>query len=248
MIRTLEDAFWHMHAGLVRQAPGSDASTEHLLELASLPDTARHALDIGCGPGRSALVLAQHGLEVTAIDTEDSFLTQLKQSAREQDLEQLVTPERVSMFAIPYADSSFDVIWSEGAAYIAGWDNALEGWQHLLRPDGKLILTECCWLTDAPSIAVRAFWDEGYPTMLTVPQAVEHANTRGYTVEATYILPDRDWWDEYYTPLQQRINDNKDSDNTLLQEVIASEQREINLRKTYPSEYGYVGFVLSRTS
>ena len=84
--------------------------------------------------------------------------------------------------------------------------------------------------------------------MLTAYQAANIAEQLGFTVEATYTLPDSDWWDEYYTPLQARFEQLKNSGNPAIHEVIAMETTEINLRKKYGSEYGYVGFVLSQNA
>lgn len=243
MTPEIEAAFWRIHTDLPRQAPGSDDSTQKLLDLANVPAGAT-ALDIGCGAGRSALVLAQHGLQVTAIDTEPRLLDELNATAKERGLADRITTEQISMFAMPYPNASFDLIWSEGAAYIAGWGNALRDWRRLLKPGGRVVLTECCWLTDTPSPEAREFWHEGYPTMLTAEQAVTVAETLGFTVDATYTLPDSDWWDEYYTPLQARFEQLEDSGDPAIHEVIAMETTEINLRKKYASEYGYVGFVL----
>lgn len=67
----LDEAFWKIHEGLPRQAPGSDVTTQTLYNLAGKPKG--KALDIGCGPGRSALVLAKHGMHVTAVDTYQLF-------------------------------------------------------------------------------------------------------------------------------------------------------------------------------
>ena len=38
------------------------------------------------------------------------------------------------------------------------------------------------------------------------------------------------------------------SSDPALQEIIFAEKQEIELRKSYPTEYGYVGFVLSRAA
>lgn len=243
-----EKAFWHIHKGLPRQAPGSDASTRRLLELAKLPRTNMSIIDIGCGPGRSALVLAKNGFSVTAIDTSSLLLDELRSSVDAEELGNSITIESASMFESPYSDSSFDIIWSEGAAYIAGWESAIRSWQRLLRPGGKMILTECCWLTSMPSAATRHFWSKGYPTMLTVQQAITLAQKNKLTVEATYILPDSDWWNEYYTPIERRLEEHGGSSDPALQEIIFAEKQEIELRKSYPTEYGYVGFVLSRAA
>ncbi|WP_240325275.1 hypothetical protein [Amycolatopsis thermalba] len=54
----MTEAFFALFHGLPRQGPGSDATTLRLLELAApLPERPR-VLDLGCGPGRSALLLA----------------------------------------------------------------------------------------------------------------------------------------------------------------------------------------------
>ena len=69
------ETFWHLHRGLPRQAPGSDATTRRLLSLADPLPAAGEALDLGCGPGRASLVLAREtGLHVTAVDTSAEFL------------------------------------------------------------------------------------------------------------------------------------------------------------------------------
>lgn len=78
---SLPDAFWTLHHGLLRQAPGSDASTRLLLDLARpWPDHPR-AVDLGAGPGRSSLVLAAAGAHVTAVDTHGPFLAGLRTAA-----------------------------------------------------------------------------------------------------------------------------------------------------------------------
>lgn len=52
------NAFFTLRHGLPRQSPGSDATTRHLLSLAGPPPARPRVLDLGCGPGRSALLLA----------------------------------------------------------------------------------------------------------------------------------------------------------------------------------------------
>ena len=53
------EAFFKLHSGLPREGPGSDASTRKAIRaLPSLPPSPR-VVDLGCGPGRQTLVLAQ---------------------------------------------------------------------------------------------------------------------------------------------------------------------------------------------
>lgn len=239
-------AFWMLHEELPRQAPGSDHSSKLLLELAALRGNGLKALDIGCGPGRSALVLAMNGFDVTAIDTHEPFLRQLREAAEKHGLAGKIHAENISMFHMPFPEGSFDLMWSEGAAYIIGWEEAVKNWPRLVKPNGKLVLTECCWLTDMPSDEAKEFWAENYPHMLTVAEAGEVAKIHGLVVEAVYTLPDSDWWIEYYAPLEARLMNSQNSNDNTHREVMTSAKREIDLRKNHASEYGYVGYVLSK--
>ncbi|GGP86191.1 class I SAM-dependent methyltransferase [Saccharothrix coeruleofusca] len=236
----MSEAFFALHHDLPRQGPGSDATTRLLLALAGpLPDRPR-ALDIGCGPGRSALVLAEAGAEVTAVDTHEPFLDQLRRSAVRRGLR--VTAEHRSMTDLPYPDASFDLVWAEGSAYLMGFDQALSAWRRLLAPGGALVVTECGWTTLDPAPAARAFWDAAYP-LRTTAQTITAATRAGYTVTATYLLPDRDWFDEYYAPLERRA-DAADPALPGMAEALAWTRREIDLRRAHGADYGYTGYVL----
>src|SRR5690606_8087057 len=85
-VMNLTEAFWKIHEGLPRQSPGSDAATRNMLRLAGGATKFKNALDIGCGPGRASLILAEQGIKVTAIDLSDNFLTRLRESAKEKNL------------------------------------------------------------------------------------------------------------------------------------------------------------------
>src|SRR5689334_14376163 len=107
------EVFWALHADLPREGVGSDATTRALLEPAR-PLPGNRALDVACGPGRSALVLADAGFRVTAVDTHAPFLDRLRAATGTRP----ITSVRASMSALPCADGSFDLLWCEGAAYL----------------------------------------------------------------------------------------------------------------------------------
>ncbi|MBB2910812.1 SAM-dependent methyltransferase [Streptosporangium becharense] len=237
------DAFFALHHGLPRQAPGSDATTRRLLELAGpLPPRPR-MLDLGCGPGRSALLLAaETGGHVTAVDLHQPFLDELTAEARRRGLAGAVEPVNRSMADLPYPDGSFDVVWAEGSAYILGFDTALRQWRRLLAPGGVLVLTECEWATETPSPGARAFWDPQYPLRTTERNAAA-AREAGYTVVAVLPLPDSDWFDEYYTPLAGRL-DAADLTDEATARAVAATRAEIALRHEHGADYRYTGYVL----
>lgn len=239
---TLDEAFWRIHTGLPRQAPGSDATTLHLLELAGKPIGI--GLEVGCGQGRASILLAQSGITLKATDTYQPFLDELEEAAKTAGLSEKITTRNISMDALDYSDESFDVLWAESAAYIIGWEKAIGKWKRLVKPGGLLVATDCCWLTDTPSDSARQFWADGYPTMLTVDAAKKAAVREDCIVVASYVFPVSDWFDEYYTPMRQKhalYDADTDED---MQQAIVSRRREIELYEQHGDEYGYVGFVL----
>lgn len=241
---TLNDAFWKIHTGLPRQAPGSDETTLHLLGLAGNPKG--RGLEIGCGQGRASLLLAGSGITLVATDTHQPFLDELEQAADAAGLSEKIATRNISMDALDYPDESFDVLWAESSAYIVGWERAIRLWKRLLKPGGMLVATECCWLTNAPSPEAKQFWANGYPTMLLVEATAEIAARHGYSVIATYTLPASDWFDEYYTPIKNRhVLLGVDADDSMKQ-ALALGRDEIELYEKHGDEYGYVGFILKK--
>ena len=240
------ETFWHLHRGLPRQAPGSDETTRRLLSLADPLPAAGEALDLGCGPGRASLVLArQTGLHVTAVDTSAELLAELGRDVAELGLADRVTTLRASMDALDVAPGSVDLIWSEGAAYLIGFDAALRGWLPLLREGGSLVLTECEWVTESPSMEAQALFRAEYPGMRTTAENVRAIEARGVTLRATYQLPDSDWWDEYYTPLEERIRAFAPAGDEE-RAAAAAELHEIEVRRRCAEEYAYTGYVITK--
>jgi SAM-dependent methyltransferase len=238
----LERVFRAAHDDLPREAPGSEETTALLLQLAGeLPDRPR-IVDIGCGTGPATLPLAAAtGGDVTAVDLHEPYLRRLQARAVVSGLGDRVRPLAAPMDDLPLPDGGFDLVWSEGAAYIMGFDAALARWRRLLAPGGVLVLTEAEWTTPAPSAGARAFWDAGYPAMRTTADNVAAAQRAGYTVQAVYLLPDSDW-EAYYRPLAARIELLRADgvDPAALDEV----GHEIGVRDRFGAEYGYTAHVL----
>ncbi|MBP2585916.1 putative N-acetyltransferase YhbS/SAM-dependent methyltransferase [Streptomyces sp. PvR006] len=236
------DSFFALHHGLPRQGPGSDATTRRLLALSGpLPERPR-VLDLGCGPGRSALLLAaEAGAEVTAVDLHEPFLAELRRSAADRGLDGSIHTHRADMGALPFPDGSFDLVWAESSAYAIGFDRALAEWRRLLAPGGTLVLTECVWTTGEPGPAARAFWEQHYP-LRTVTELSAAAIGAGYHVLGSFLQPEGDWA-EYYGPLAAHA-DAADTAVPGMAEAVAGARAEIAMRRDHGSEYGYAGFVL----
>jgi 2-polyprenyl-3-methyl-5-hydroxy-6-metoxy-1,4-benzoquinol methylase len=94
-------------------------------------------LDVGCGEGHFAAVLARRGLEVVAIDVAEEPLRRAREFSPGLDA-RLVSPEGTWGLE----DSSFDVVWAgetiEHVADTAGW---LSEVRRVLRSRGSLLLS-----------------------------------------------------------------------------------------------------------
>lgn len=242
MTATIEDVFRDAHEGLPRQAPGSNATTELLLRLAAPLPAAPRIVDIGCGSGPAALALAETtGGEVVAVDLHEPFLARLRDAAAAAGLDGRIETVTAAMQDLPLPDASADLVWAEGSAYLMGFDAALRSWGRLLAPGGVLVLTEAGWTTPDPAPGARAFWDAGYPAMRDTAANVDAASGAGWTVAATYLLPDADW-DAYYGPLAARLDELRRAGTDPAQ--LAEVGREIDVRRDHGADYGYTAYVL----
>lgn len=239
------EAFFSLHHNLPRQSPGSDATTRRLLELTGPLPRRPRVLDLGCGPGRAALLLAaEAGAEVTAVDLHRPFLDELREAAGARGLGDRIRTVRADMAELSgpdFPDGSFDLVWAEGSAYNIGFDTALRDWKRLLAPGGSLVVTECVWTTDAPTAEARAFWDQE-TSMRPVAGNTAAAVAAYYHVLGVLVQPDSDW-DEYYVPLAERV-ESADASAPGMRWALASTREELTMRRDHGTEYGYAYYVL----
>lgn len=240
---TAEQIFWLIHADLPRASPGSVATTRLLIRLAGhLPHHPR-VIDIGCGAGQTSLVLAADtGGTVLAVDTHPAFLGRLRESALAAGLQDRIHTIVASMRALPMPDACADLVWAEGSAHLMGFDDALASWRRLLAPNGLLVLTEAEWTTPHPAPGARAFWSANYPGMRTIDGNARAALAAGWTVHATYQLPDSDW-SAYHDSLADRLDQLRERGFApkLLAQVGG---QEIEIRRQHGADFGFTGYVL----
>lgn len=238
--------FWELHSGLPREGPGSAESTKRALELAAPIPRAANILDIASGPGAQTIELARLVPEanILAVDIHQPFVDETNRRAGALGVAHRVNAIAGDMRLLPFSPASFDLIWCEGAAYVMGIENALRAWRPLLRPGGRLALTEPVWLSPNPPDEARRNWS-GYADMADVDHWRKVVQLSGYTPLGDFILPDHAWW-EYYTPLQGRLRElapkyvgNVDAENVLKQC-----DEEIATYRDYGSHFGYAFLVM----
>ena len=123
-------------------------------------------------------------------DIHQPFLDDLIHRAKNAGLDTRIVTYRASMDNLPFNEASFDIIWSEGSAFIMGLSPALRYWKKFLQPDGYLVVSDCTWFTDAPSEECRVFLGEECPDMKSVPGTEDIIRSAGYTVISSFRLPD----------------------------------------------------------
>jgi ubiquinone/menaquinone biosynthesis C-methylase UbiE len=243
--------FFELHRGLPREGPGNRESTARALALAGTLPPAPLLLDIGCGPGMQTMDLASllPAARITAVDMHEPFLEQLRHRAKTAGAGNRIEAVQADMSALPFAPRSFDLIWCEGAAYFMGVGSALRAWRPLLRPGGKLALTEAVWLKpDAPD-PVRRCWAE-YPEMLDIEFNRKLVRDCGYALLGDFALPDAAWWDDYYGPMEKRLAEliPKHAGDPVATSVLAENREEMELHRKYSRYYGYVFLVMEPAS
>jgi SAM-dependent methyltransferase len=241
------EAMMRVHAGLPRQGPGSVETTVKALQL--LPCVGNNAVifDAGCGPGLATVVLAENLKQrIIAVDLSEDFLKQLRRNAIGHGVADLVETRCGDMAKLDAAPNTVNLIWSEGAVYCIGFDNALATWRPLLALDGMIACTELSWLDEKRSDQAREFWHNAYPDMRSVDENLGAIESNGFKNLGHFVLPESCWWDEYYNPLSFNVRrlEAEARHDPYLAAAAANASAEIGLYREHSEEYGYVFYLM----
>lgn len=237
-----------LHRGLARLGPGDDEVTRRALATCTPRPRRPMILDIGAGTGAQSLCLALacEG-RVVAVDRFEGFVAELASRARTAGVAGRIAPCVADMAHLPFAAASFDIAWSEGAAYLLGFDAALDRWRPLLRPGGWLVVTELAWFGSARPPEAVAFWARNYPALRDDAANLSAARERGWRVAGHFHLPAEAWLN-YHAPLRERLPAfrTRHAGDAEAAAVAEATETEIELMARHAASVGYSCYVLQR--
>ncbi|RHW35865.1 class I SAM-dependent methyltransferase [Lysinibacillus yapensis] len=245
--------FYEAFEGLARLAPGSEQSTMKAISLVNAAkEKELKILDIGCGTGIHTMILANWfpNAQITAIDTNPQYLETLQQQLRKKGLEERVEVRNTSMLEMDFPPETFDLIWAEGSIYIAGFQEGLHQWKQFLKQDGELVCSEISWLHANPSKESKEFWTQAYPEIDTISNKVNQLTDSGYAYRFSFVLPKKDWINEYYHPLERNLEamERQYNDTPVALDVVNMIKQEINLYHKHSQDYSYVFYGMKKNS
>jgi tocopherol O-methyltransferase len=106
----------------------------------------QNIIDVGCGIGGSTLYLAQKfGAKATGISLSPVQVSRATARAKLTGLEERVQFQVANALEMPFADHSFDLVWSlESGEHMPDKTKFLQECYRVLQPGGKLILATWC--------------------------------------------------------------------------------------------------------
>ncbi len=245
----ITELFFEVHKDNPREGPGCREATGRAYDSMTLLTKEPVIMDIGCGPGMQTIHLAQiSGGNISAVDIHAPYLEILKTKTEEEGFSYNIDIVEASMMDLPFEEGIFDVVWSEGAIYIIGFENGLRDWKRFLRPDGYIVVTELSWLKADPPAEIAGFWAEGYQAMKSVEENIGIIKKCGYELITHFTLPESAWWDDYYNPIKMRLAALREKyrGDVDAEKVFSLEETEIIMYEKYHDWYGYEFYVMRR--
>lgn len=242
-----EEFFYQVFEALPRQGPGCTGATRKAYSHLPVLSLRAEILDVGCGSGAQTRNLAAlTGGTITAVDNHRPFLDTLATWARRTGLSDRIRIVCASMNALPFKPAQFDLIWSEGAVFIIGFEKGLAAWKPFLKKGGFMVVSDAAWFESDPPQELVQWWTGLGEVPLTEDQLRELVKKSGLRLIATYRLPEAGWWDNYYIPMLARIADLRKTygGDPALAAIPDSFEKEAEMYRKFKRYYGYTFFIM----
>jgi SAM-dependent methyltransferase len=138
---------------------GGQDATRTLLEMCQIDETKR-ILDVGCGAGHTACLIAQKfGARVHGIDISEVMISKAQERAKRMGLTDGVEFRTADAYQLPFGDGHFDVVLIESVLTPLPGDKmqALREMMRVLRRGGVIGANESIVAPDAPPEMLEAF-------------------------------------------------------------------------------------------
>lgn len=234
-----------------RQGPGSAKETIKALDYTGLRSLKNLKIaDIGCGTGAQTMTLAQNlDGDITAVDLFPEFLNILNENARKAGFQNRITTDIQSMDNLPYEKDSFDLIWSEGAVYIMGFEQGLISWKPLIRKGGYLVVSEISWFTESRPEELERFWENAYAEIDTIKNKEKLIKKHEYDLISSFKIPEYCWIDNYYDPIQNHLPTyiEKYPHEKAAKDLVEELETEILIYEKYKKYFGYAFYIVRKS-
>ncbi|MDP3397485.1 MAG: class I SAM-dependent methyltransferase [Methanoregula sp.] len=244
---TPEEFFYNVFEFLPRQGPGCTGATRKAYSyLPPIPGDAK-ILDIGCGSGTQTRDLA--GLTsntITAVDNHQPFIDAIAAQAQKDGMAGRIRAVCASMDTLPFEPGQFDLIWSEGAIFITGFEQGLRAWKPLVKKEGFIVVSDAVRFEADPPVELMQYWEKlGYP-LLSEQERVEQIQREGLRFIAMYRLPEAGWWENFYVPMLARVAELRKTygNDPTLAAILDSFELEVEMYRKYKWYFGYTFFVM----
>ncbi len=240
--------FYELFSSLPRGGPGDNKSTKKAFSyLKNLPSKP-FILDIGCGPGVQTIELAKiSNGKIIALDNYQPFLDILIKKVKEEGFEKRIIIKNQSMFEMDFKNDTFDIIWSEGALYIMGFQNGLKKCNQLLKNKGYLVVNEAVlFLPNLPK-PLKEFWDEAYPDIKDIKSNISLIKDEGFNMLSHFTLP-KSCWVDFYSNMDKAVKKlkKKYDNNQIALQVFEKCEIESKIYDKYSDYFGYEFFIMQK--
>ncbi len=147
-----------IHIGLYQDSTesiveASHRTVKHMAELLDNLSANTRVLDIGAGYGGAARYLAAtYGCSVTALNLSEKENQRHRDLNQQRQLTDKIEVVDGSFEAIPAADNSFDIVWSQDAILHSGHrDEVIKEVARVLKPGGRFVFTDPMQADDCPA-------------------------------------------------------------------------------------------------
>jgi SAM-dependent methyltransferase len=145
--------------------PGGRHSSEELFRRADFRSD-QQVLDVGCGVGTSAIVIARRfGAKVTAVDISPIMLSRARSNVRRTGLAGHVAVRHGDILALDFPDNTFDRVIAEAVTMFVDRPHAARELIRVCKPGGRVLATEFFWREPPTAEAREVFLGQVCPGM-----------------------------------------------------------------------------------